>query len=122
MEKQMVRRFLESIFQVYACADGTCSVIVHTLTSTDVNKKQMRLPMRAVPDDLEITGDITVRLYPAVSVTGSYKVLLNDDGRVKIDCWKDFIKEAGWEVNRKIVMLFCRGNGFTWLFANPLHG
>jgi hypothetical protein len=41
MEKQMVRRFLESIFQVYACADGTCSVIVHTLTCTDVNKKQM---------------------------------------------------------------------------------
>lgn len=41
VDKEMIREFLESIIPVYTCARGTCSIVVHTLTSTDVNRKQM---------------------------------------------------------------------------------
>ena len=40
-ENQMIHMFLESIFPVYDCTDGTCPVLVHVLTATNVNNKKM---------------------------------------------------------------------------------
>lgn len=79
-----------------------------------------KLPKRMVPTDLELTGAISVRFPPRVCVTGSYEVLPEDDGRVKMTCWKDFINAVGWKVKTKIVMMFCRCDDHTCLFVSPL--
>jgi hypothetical protein len=40
-ENQMIHMFLESIFPKYDCTNGTCSLLVHALTTTNVNHKNM---------------------------------------------------------------------------------
>ncbi|KAM0822348.1 hypothetical protein ACQ4PT_071552 [Festuca glaucescens] len=120
VEMTMIWDFLASLFTVYGCADGTCSVVVHTLTDTDVKKKQMKIHRRAVPDDLALCGPVTVVFHPDATVVGSYNVLTEDHGRVKVCCWRTFIDQVGWKAKMKIVMLFCHRDDMTWLFLDPL--
>ena len=79
-----------------------------------------KLPRHAVPSDLALSGPLTLRFHPEVSVEGSYTVLTGDDGRVSIRGWKKFVEMVGQEVNMKIVMLFCHRDDMTWLFVDPL--
>ena len=79
-----------------------------------------KLPKRIVPTDLELTGAISVRFPPRMAFTGSYEVLPEDNGRVKMTCWMEFIKAVGWKVNTKIVMMFWRCDDQTCLFVSPL--
>jgi hypothetical protein len=85
-----------------------------------MNLLMQKLPRRALPKELALSGDVTLRFHPRVATKGSYTVLTGDDGRVKIKGWKNFIEELGWEVNSKIVMLFCRCDDKAWLFFNHL--
>jgi hypothetical protein len=71
-----------------------------------------KLPRRAVPKDLALSGHVTLR-YPTLSVKVS-------DGHVIIKGWKNFIEQMGWEVSMKIVMLFCGCDDKAWLFVNHL--
>jgi hypothetical protein len=41
VEIRIIQKFLASVFPVYDCEYGTCKVIVHTLTATNVNRKEM---------------------------------------------------------------------------------
>jgi hypothetical protein len=79
-----------------------------------------KLPSHAVPKDLELTGAITLRFHPSVCVAGSYEVQPKDDGRVKLQCWKEFINQVGWKVGTKIVLLLCQCADYACLFVNPL--
>lgn len=79
-----------------------------------------KVPRRAVPDDLALSGPVTVVFHSDVTVVGSYNVLTADDGRVRICCWKNFIVLVACKPKTKIVMLFCRRDDMTWLFVDPL--
>ena len=87
-----------------------------------LERKNVFIPRRAVPDDLAISGPVTVVFHLDVTIVGSYNVLPADTGCVRVSCcWKNFIGPVGWKAKTKIVMLSYRRDNMTWLFVDTIY-
>ncbi len=83
---------------------------------------QQKLPRRLLPQDMALSGGITLIGNFGTRMTSTYSTSPDEnDGRVCINIWDKFMaKEAKLEIGHKLLMMLYLGDHGTYLFVSHI--
>lgn len=92
--------------------------LLHSLTKSNIKKKHLQLPKRAMCNLIDEAGSIRILLSPSIDFTSTYKSTV-DDG-ITINGWRHVLKQTKFKVGDKLIFIHHQNSQGVFLFLTRI--